>query len=156
MLHNTYTIRRHIETTKKKPKKAPQKTGDGSMKRFAWDSGETSNFSNGGHEMRCLCRKMRYQRNGDTRGPVKGGVGGFPNDFFKVMQGSIYADILCMALACRMYHDIYKLTMRARLSEEIRHAVSARAKALPRRILLSFAPSAAAGWQASVQQMVQR
>ena len=51
-------------------------------------------------------------------------MGGFKYDFFDVMLDSIYADILCMALACRMYHDIYKLTMRARLSEEIRHAGS--------------------------------
>ena len=39
--------------------------------------------------------------------PVKGGFGGFPNDISDVMQGSIYAYILCMALAYRMYHDIY-------------------------------------------------
>ena len=58
----------------------------------------------------------------DFQAPVEGGLGGFKYDFFNVMLDSIYAYILCMALACRMYHDIYKLTMRARLSEEIRHA----------------------------------
>ena len=77
---------------------------------------------------------------------MKGGLGGSPNDIFDVMQGSIYAYILCMALACRMYYDIYITTKTGRLSEEIRHAVSAKLKRLPRRILLSFAPSAAAGW----------
>ena len=82
----------------------------------------------------------------DFQGPVKGGLGGSPNDIFDVMQGSIYAYILCMALACRMYYDIYITTKTGRLSEEIRHAVSAKLKRWPRRILLSFAPSAAAGW----------
>ena len=46
--------------------------------------------------------------------------------------------------------------MRAKLSEGIRHADIGQAERWPRRILLSFAPSAAAGWQASVQQIVQR
>ena len=63
---------------------------------------------------------------------MKGGFGGFPNDIFNVMQGSIYADILCMALACRMYQCIYiyiyiKLRytrVRAKLSEVIRPAVT--------------------------------
>ena len=51
------------------------------------------------------------------------------------MLDSIYAYILCMALAYRMYHDIYKSTRRARLSEEIPHAVSdGPFRALPRRI----------------------
>ena len=77
---------------------------------------------------------------------MKGGFGGFPNDISDVMQGSIYAYILCMALACRMYYDIYMTTKTGRLSEEIRHAVSAKLKRWPRRILLSFAPSAAAAW----------
>ena len=53
---------------------------------------------------------------------MEGGLGGFKYDFFDVMLDSIYADILCMALAYRMYHDIYIFPMRAQLSEEIRHA----------------------------------
>ena len=36
--------------------------------------------------------------------------------------------------------------MRGKLSEEIRHALVGKAERLPRRILLSFAPSAAAAW----------
>ena len=59
---------------------------------------------------------------------MKGGFGGFPNDISDVMQGSIYAYILCMALAYRMYHDIYIMTTRGQLSEEIRHAVTAALK----------------------------
>ena len=45
---------------------------------------------------------------------MKGGFGGSPNDISDVMQGSIYAYILCMALACRMYYDIYIMTMRSK------------------------------------------
>ena len=45
---------------------------------------------------------------------MKGGLGGSPNDISDVMQGSIYAYILCMALACRMYYDIYRMTMRSK------------------------------------------
>ena len=45
---------------------------------------------------------------------MKGGLGGSPNDIFDVMQGSIYAYILCMALACRMYYDIYSTTMKSK------------------------------------------
>ena len=45
---------------------------------------------------------------------MKGGFGGSPNDIFNVMHGSIYADILCMALACRMYYDIYSTTMKSK------------------------------------------
>ena len=77
---------------------------------------------------------------------MEGGLGGFKYDFFDVMLDSIYADILCMALAYRMYHDIYIMTTRAQLSEEIRHADVGQAERWPRRILLSFAPSAAAAW----------
>ena len=46
----------------------------------------------------------------DFQGSVEGGLGGFKYDFFDVMLDSIYADILCMALAYRMYHDIYNIS----------------------------------------------
>ena len=82
----------------------------------------------------------------DFQGSVEGGLGGFKYDFFDVMLDSIYDDILCMALTCNNYHDIYIMTTRAQLSEEIRHADIGQAERWPRRILLSFAPSAAAGW----------
>ena len=45
---------------------------------------------------------------------MKGGFGGFPNDISDVMQGSIYAYILCMALTCNNYYDIYIMTMRSK------------------------------------------
>ena len=41
-------------------------------------------------------------------GPGERGIWGFPNDFFDVMQGSIYADILCIALAHNVRCNIYK------------------------------------------------
>ena len=61
---------------------------------------------------------------------MKGGFGGSPNDIFDVMQGSIYAYILCMALACRMYYDIYSMTMRSKAlrGDPTRRASKAKAR----------------------------
>ena len=73
---------------------------------------------------------------------MKGGFGGSPNDISDVMQGSIYAYILCMALACRMYYDIYIMTMRARLSAEIRHAFVGKAEAFAAAHLQATASAA--------------
>ena len=72
----------------------------------------------------------------DFQGPVKGGLGGFPNDISDVMQGSIYAYILCMALACRMYYSIDRLCFDDDRTtvEEIRHALVGQAERWPRRI----------------------
>ena len=47
-------------------------------------------------------------QNRGIKAPVKGGFGGFPNDISDVMQGSIYADILCIALAHNVKCNIYK------------------------------------------------
>ena len=55
---------------------------------------------------------LHFFQNSPNMAPVKGGFGGSPNDIFDVMQGNIYAYILCMALACRMYYDIYILRRR--------------------------------------------
>ena len=68
---------------------------------------------------------LHFFQNSPNPPPVKGGLGGSPNDIFDVMQGSIYADILCMALACRIYHDIYNDDDRTTVAE-IRHAMSAK------------------------------
>ena len=57
---------------------------------------------------------MLFFENSPNMAPVKGGLGGSPNDISDVMQGSIYAYILCMALACRMYYDIYITTMKSK------------------------------------------
>ena len=53
---------------------APQKPGVGGMKRFAWDSGETSNFRKTWSKTSCFCTflKMRFSGAGER------GVGGFP------------------------------------------------------------------------------
>ena len=45
---------------------------------------------------------------------MKGGLGGSKYDIFNVMHGSIYADILCMALACRIYQCIYITTLKSK------------------------------------------
>ena len=45
---------------------------------------------------------------------MKGGFGGSPNDISDVMQGSIYAYILCIALIYNNYYDIYITTMKSK------------------------------------------
>ena len=59
---------------KKTSKKAPQKVGVGGMKRFAWDSGETSNFRKTWSKTSCFCyfSKIRFS------GPGERGIWGFP------------------------------------------------------------------------------
>ena len=51
---------------------------------------------------------LLFFENSEKQAPVKGGFGGFKNDFFDVMIDSIYADILCIALAHNVYCNIYK------------------------------------------------
>ena len=46
---------------------------------------------------------LHFFQNSPNMAPVKGGFGGFPNDIFDVMQGSIYAYILCIALIYNNY-----------------------------------------------------
>ena len=68
----------------------PQKPRVGGMKRFAWDSGETSNFRKKVVQNLVF---LHFFENSPNMAPVKGGFGGFPNDISDVMQGSIYAYI---------------------------------------------------------------
>ena len=75
------------------------------MKRFAWDSGETHDFRK---KLVQNLGKNAIRRNSANRAPVKGGFGGSKYDFFNVMHGSIYADILCIALAHNVRCNIYK------------------------------------------------
>ena len=60
---------------------------------------------------------------------------------------ALYIHIVRRNLVVSYDYLVYISAMRAQLSEEIRHAVVGKLfRALPRRILLSFAPSAAAAW----------
>ena len=75
---------------------------------------------------------------------MKGGLGGSPNDIFDVMQGSIYAYIyiLCMALACRMYYDIYITTMKSKALRGDPTRRIGKAKAFAAAYLQATAPAA--------------
>ena len=113
------------------------------MKRFAWDSGETSNFRKTWSGTPCFCTFLKIAQHG----PGERGVGGFQvwllwcHAWLYICRYIMYG----FSIQNVSWH-IYIMTTRAQLSEEIRHADIGQAERWPRRILLSFAPSAAAGW----------
>ena len=79
-------------------------------------------------------------------GPGGRGIWGFPQWHLRCHAG-LYICIYIMygfSMQNVLWHIYY--TMRVKLSAEIRHALVGQAERWPRRILLSFAPSAAAAW----------